>query len=258
MSEASKPIFLDNCAFCGNKFLKRRKNHIYCSEKCQKKACYKKYQYKPLEPRVCAYANCQKTFMPKTHVQKFCSYECRKESEKKDYGFGNCVVCGERFKKKSSRHVRCLECRKELKVFKKQPFPRFCVRCRFQTNNAEFCDKCKALAIALKKPSNRFALENGSCLVFFGYFWIAQPYELAMKNKAKGKDICCNPNEFEQFKESVLKKTQINGFALISIRETEEKREVYEPLLERLHNGNLGSGNKFSTAFLLSFRRYEP
>ena len=172
--------------------------------------------------------NCGKPFIIKdkrTEFKKYCSIDCgvayRKTHKVEGFGFGNCIVCGERFKRITFAHKRCLKCRIPLKryKYKKQFFPRFCERCRFQVSlysNSEFCDKCNALKKALKKESNRYAMEKGSCLVFFGYFWIVQPYELAMKNKAKGKDVCCNLNEFEQFKELRLgytmpKKTEIVG-----------------------------------------------
>lgn len=126
------------CEVCGRPIpLGRRRGSKTCSGECREehnrrrsRRVYQETQkFKPTHDWECAW--CGKKFTPNRRSQRFCNVRCQEAHKRavrrgeieppklppgmanRSYGIGECVICGERFTKRSSRAMTCSEaCRK--------------------------------------------------------------------------------------------------------------------------------------------------
>lgn len=111
------------CPVCGIKFEAKRKNQIYCSDKCRETRKYQQRRIpKHFDPIPCE--QCGKMFTPRTSVNRFCSKKCcqsyfAKHTVKKTRSLSVCAWCGKPFERKYYGQKCCsTDCLKKRNMYR--------------------------------------------------------------------------------------------------------------------------------------------
>ena len=112
------------CKHCGEEFLPKRANQIFCSKACQVRHV-NDIKRKPLTPKICK--TCGKEFLSKRACQLYCSLQCRPSYHKIPKHSHTCEICGQHFENQKQFSKTCKAClaalRSQEKIAGRRNYP---------------------------------------------------------------------------------------------------------------------------------------